>query len=234
MKDFFNLILDPLQDVYAKFQAFAPSLLAMLIILAVGLLLSRLLRMVLVKFLTAVKFDNWSDRMGFTMLIRKGDLWLKPSVVVGAIIFWLLVIITLMVGLSALNVAAIDNLVEQFFGYMPRVFSAAMILVVGYAVSSFVSRAVLITAANAGYHYAKLLAEAARILMMVMILAMVMEQLQIATSIVLAAFSIVFGGIVVALAIAFGVGGIGAARQIIERELAGNPPEKKPDDIEHL
>jgi hypothetical protein len=234
MKNFFNLILDPLQEVYAKFHAFAPSLLAMLIILVVGILLSRLLRTVLVKFLTAVKFDNWSDRMGFTTLIRKGDLWMKPSVVAGAIIFWILIIVTLMVGLSALNVAAIDSLVEQFFGYMPRVFSAAMILVVGYAVSSFASRAVLITAANAGYHYAKLLAEAVRILMMVMILAMVMEQLQIATSIVLAAFSIVFGGIVVALAIAFGVGGIGAARQIIERELADIPPEKKPDDIEHL
>lgn len=234
MKDFFNLILDPLQDVYAKFQAFSPSLLAMLVILAAGILLAKLLRAALVKFLTAVKFDSWSDRMGFTTLIRKGDLWLKPSVMVGAIVFWALIIVTLMAGLSALNVAAIDNLVEQFFGYLPRVISAVMILFVGYAVSSFVSRAVLITAANAGYHYAKLLGEAVRILLMVMILAMVMEQLQIATNIVLAAFSIVFGGIVVALAIAFGVGGIGAARAIIERELAETPSEKKPDDIEHL
>ncbi|MDP2762275.1 MAG: hypothetical protein Q8O64_18070, partial [Sideroxyarcus sp.] len=71
-------------------------------------------------------------------------------------------------------------------------------------------------------------------LLMVMILAMVMEQLQIATNIVLAAFSIVFGGIVIALAIAFGVGGIGAAKRIIERELTEEHPEKTPDDIEHI
>ena len=234
MMDFLNLILEPLQEVFAKFLAFAPSLLAMLVILVFGILLARLLRAVLVKFLTAVKFDNWSDRMGFTTLIRKGDLWMKPSVVIGAIVFWMLIIVTLMVGLGALNVAAIDNLVEQFFSYLPRVFSAAIILVVGYAVSGFISQAVLIAAANSGYHYTKLLAEAVRVLLMVMILAMVMEQLQIATSIVLAAFSILFGGIVIALAIAFGVGGIGAAKRIIERELAEERPAKTPDDVEHI
>lgn len=234
MMDFLNLILEPLQDVLIQFKQFLPNLLAMLVILALGILLARVLRIVLVKFLVAVKFDNWSDRMGFTTLMRKGDLWVKPSSVLGAIAFWMLVIVTLMVGLGALKVAAIDNLVGQFFSYLPRVFSAAMILVVGYVVASFISRAVLIAAANGGYHYAKLLAEAVRVLLMVMILAMVMEQLQIATNIVLAAFSIVFGGIVIALAIAFGVGGIGAAKRIIERELAEDRPEKAPDDVEHI
>lgn len=234
MMDFLNLILEPLQDVLLKFKVFLPNLLAMLVILAFGILLAKLLRIVLVKFLVVVKFDNWSDRMGFTTLMRKGDLWLKPSAVLGAIIFWMLVIVTLMIGLSALQIVAIDNLVGQFFSYLPRVFSAAMILVVGYVVASFVSRALLIAAVNAGYHYARLLAEAVRVLLMLMILAMVMEQLQIATSIVLAAFSIMFGGIVVALAIAFGVGGIGTAKRIIEREIDENRPNKAQDDIEHI
>lgn len=232
--DFLNLILEPLQDVFSKFKEFAPNLLAMLVILALGIVLARVLRTVLVKFLVAVKFDNWSDRMGFTILMRKGGLWLKPSVVIGAFVFWILTIVTLMVGLSALNVAAIDDLVGQFFGYLPRVFSAATILLVGYVFSSFIGRGVLIAAANGGYHYAKLLAEAVRVLSMLMILAMVMEELQIATSIVIVAFSIVFGGIVIALAIAFGVGGIGAAKRIIEREIAEVQPEKAQDDIEHI
>src|SRR3970282_103159 len=75
--EFLNLILEPLQEVFAKFKAFAPSLLAMLVILVVGIVLARVLRAALVKFLTAVKFDSWSDRMGFTTLMRKGDLWMK-------------------------------------------------------------------------------------------------------------------------------------------------------------
>lgn len=233
MNDFLNLMLEPLQSLFARFVAFLPNLLAMLVILLLGILLAKLLRALLVKFLRAIAFDSWSDRMGFTTLLRKGDLWLKPSAVLGGVMFWLLIIVTLMVGMGALNVAAIDTLVGQFFNYLPRVFSAAVILAVGYLFTSFISRAVLIAAANSGYHYARLLAEAIRVLLMLMILAMVMEQLQIATNIVLAAFSILFGGIVVALAIAFGVGGIDTARRIVEQKFAEEPP-KAPDDIEHL
>jgi hypothetical protein len=234
MENFFNLILEPLKELFLKFKAFMPNLLAMLVILLVGIVVARVIKFVLVKFLTAIKFDSWSDRMGFTKLMRKGDMWAKPSAILGEIVFWLLIIITLMSGLNALQIPAIDQLVGQFFSYIPRLFSAAMIMIVGYVLSGFISRTVLITAANSGFHYAKILAKAVNILLIVLILAMVMEQLQIAPGIVLAAFSIIFGGIVIALAISFGVGGIDAARRIIEKEASAKPEEETKDEIEHI
>lgn len=234
MRDFLNLILEPLQQVFLKFKIFLPNLLAMLVIMLLGIVLARVVRVVLVKFLMAISFDGWCDRMGFTTLIRKGDLWGKPSVLLGAIVFWLLIMVTMMAGLSALQIVAIDNLVGQFFSYMPRVFSAALILIIGYVLAGFISRGVLIAAVNSGYHYAKLLAEAIRTLLILLILAMTMEQLQIAPNIVLAAFSIIFGGIVVALSISFGVGGIEAAKRMIERDAAEMRAPETRDDIEHL
>lgn len=206
----------------------------MLVIVVLGIVLAWVIRASLVKFLTAIKFDSWSDRMGFTTLMRKGSLWAKPSVTLGAIIFWLLIIVTLMIGLSALKVAATNHLVEQFFSYLPRAFSAAITLIIGYVFAGFISRGVLITAVNSGFHYAKLLAESIRTLLVVLILAMAMEQLQIAPNIVLVAFSIVFGGIVIALAIAFGVGGIDLAKRVIERETSEKWAEETKDDVEHI
>lgn len=234
MTDFLNLILEPLQELFLKFKVFLPNLLAMMIIMVLGVIFARIIRIIIVKTLKAVNFDSWSDRMGFTKLMRKGDLWAKPSSILGLVIFWLLVIVTLMIGLSALKVPAIDSMVDQFFGYMPRFFSAFLILIIGYVITGFISRAVLIAAANSGFHYAKLLAEAIRALLTVLILAMVMEQLHIAPSIVLAAFSIIFGGIVVALAISFGVGGIGVAKRIIEKEEPGKRTARAGDEIEHI
>jgi hypothetical protein len=234
MTDFLDLILEPLQEVFLTFKVFLPNLLAMLVIVIVGGVLARIVRAILVKSLMAINFDSWSDRMGFTTLMRKGDLWAKPSATFGAIVFWLLIIVTLMIGLSALKIPAIDNLVGQFFSYIPRVFSAAMILIIGYVLAGFISRGVLIAAVNSGYHYAKLLAEAIRTLLTVLILAMAMEQLQIAPGIVLAAFSIIFGGIVVALSIAFGVGGIDAAKRMIERETLEKHTDESKDEIEHV
>lgn len=234
MSDFLNLILDPLHEVFLKFQVFLPNLLAMMVIMILGIVVAIVVRALLIKSLTAIRFDNWSDRMGFTTLMRKGDLWTKPSATLSAIVFWLLLIVTVMIGLSALKVSAINSLVEQFFSYMPRIFSAAMILIIGYVIAGFISRAVLIAAVNSGYHYAKLLAETTRTLLTVLIVAMTMEQLQIAPSIVLAAFSITFGGIVIALSIAFGVGGIDAAKRMIERGTAEDRAAKSQDGIDHV
>ncbi|HXU93910.1 MAG TPA: hypothetical protein VFP33_09665 [Gallionella sp.] len=234
MTEFVEMMFVPLQELFEQFKAFLPGLFAMLVILVVGILLAKLIELILTKSLTAMKFDGWSDRMGVTTLMRKGDMWGKPSAVVGTVVFWLLTIVTLMGGMSALNVDAIDQLVAQFFGYLPRILSAVIVMVIGYVLTGFVSRAVLIATANRGFHYAKLLAEAVRFLLAVLIFAMVMEQLQIAPSIVLAAFSIVFGGIVAALAIAFGVGGIDAAKRVIERETMEKRAEEQKDEIEHL
>lgn len=232
MEGFLNLLIEPINEVYLKFKGFFPNLLAMLTIIVIGIFVAWLVKTVLLKTFRVIKFDNWCDRMGLTALLRKGDVWSKPSDISGVIIYWLLLIAFLMVGFSALNMPAIDNLVSQFFLYLPRAFSAVLILLVGYMVAGFLSRAVLIASVNSGFHYAKLLAEAVRLLLTVLILAMALEQLQVAPSIVLAAFSIIFGGIVVALAISFGVAGIEAARKMIQGETEAKKEEK--GDVEHV
>jgi hypothetical protein len=231
MSEFLQLILEPVKDVFAKFREFAPNLLAMMTIILVGIVSARIIKALLLRFMKAIKFDSWSDRMGLTGVMRKSDLWSKPSEAVGAVVFWALLIISLMAGLSALKINAIDNLVSHFILYLPRAFSAVIILVFGYIIAGFIGRAVLIAAVNSGYYYAKLLAEAIRLLLTVLILAMALEQLQVAPGIVVAAFSIIFGGIVLALAISFGVGGIDAARRMIEKEEERKKEEK---DIEHM
>jgi hypothetical protein len=232
MQNFFDLIFEPLKGIYTEFIKFLPNVLAMLIIFLVGILAARIVKAVVLKLLKAVNFDSWSDRMGVTTIMRKGDLWYKPSATIGSVLYWLLLIMVFMAGFSALKIRAIDDLVSQFVLYIPRVLSAILIIIVGYIVTGFISRAILISAVNKGFHFAKLLAEAIRLLLIVLFIAMALEQLQVAPGIVTAAFSIIFGGIVLALAISFGVGGIDAAKKIIEHEAETTKNEKK--DMEHI
>ncbi len=237
MNEFLTLLLEPFREVFSGFTQFAPNLLAMLTILIAGIVTARIIRILLRKLLVAIKFDAWSDRMGFTVMMRKGDIWAKPAEAVARIVFWFLILSTVMIALSALNMKAIDSLVSQFFLYLPRVFSAVLILFIGYVLAGFLSRTVLIALVNNGYHYARMLAEAVRLLIIVLILAMALEQLHVAPNIVVAAFSIIFGGIVIALAIAFGVGGIEAARKVIEKgalEKQEADRKKAEQDIHHM
>jgi hypothetical protein len=232
MENFMHVLLDPLKDFWAGFIVFVPKFIAMFIIFAGGVIIAWALKLLLLRTLLAANFDAWADKAGLTAIIRKGDIWGKPSDLSGKILYWFVVIIFLMIGLNALQIQTIDKVVSQFFLYLPRIFSALLIFVIGYVIAGFISRAVLIAAVNSGYHYAKILAEAVRLLLIVFILAMVLEQLSVAPSIVVAAFSIMFGGVVIALAIAFGVGGIDAARRIIEK---GSEEKKEgKSNIEHL
>jgi hypothetical protein len=231
MERFTTLILEPLEKLYENFITFFPNLLAMIVIIGLGFLVAWMVRRGMLRLLKALNFDTWADRMGLTAVLRKGDLWTKPAIAASSIVFWVIMIIAIMSGLSALKVRAVDTLVNQFFLYLPRAFSALLILVFGYVIAGFIGRAVLIAAVNSGYNYAKLLAEAVRLLLTVLILAMALEQLSVAPGIVIAAFSITFGGIVIALAISFGVAGIDAAKRMIERK-----EEKKENvsDVQHL
>lgn len=232
MSTFLQLILEPFREMIMKFRGFLPNLLAMLTILVLGLAVSWALKRLLLKLLDLFHFDRWSDRMGLTALLRRENLWPKPSQAVAAVLFWASLLLFTMMALSVLKLEAVRLLISQSFLYLPRIVSAVLLVLVGYLVTGFVSRAVLIAAVNSGYRNSRLLAEGVRLLLTVLILAMSLEQLQVAPSIVLAAFSIAFGGIVLALAIAFGVAGIDAARKVFAPDREG--PRSKESDIDHI
>lgn len=232
MSTFLQLIQEPFREMILKFRMFLPNLMAMLTILLLGLAISWVLKRLFVKVLDLFHFDRWSDRMGLTALLRRENLWPKPSIAVGAIVFWSSLLLFTMMALSVLKLEAVRLLISQSFLYLPRIVSAVLLVLVGYLVTGFVSRAVLIAAVNSGYRNSRLAAEGVRLLLTVLILAMSLEQLQVAPSIVLAAFSIAFGGIVLALAIAFGVAGIDAARKVFGNDEQAS--RSLQDDIEHV
>ena len=232
MENFIELLWQPFRGFWAVLAGFIPKFLAMIIIIAAGFFVAWVAKAALNKAFSALSFDAWCDRAGLTAMARKANVWSKPSDILLKVVYWFLAVMFAMIGLTALRLQAIDSLTMQFFTYLPRAFSALLILIIGYVITGFVSRAVLIAAVNSGYRYAKLLAEAVRMLLIVLILAMALEQLQVAPGIVVAAFSIIFGGIVISLAIAFGAGGIDAARKIIEK--SSEEKKRSDSDIEHL
>ena len=232
MSTFLRLVEEPFREMLLKFRVFLPNLLAMLAILVLGLAVSWALKRLVVKVLDLFHFDRWSDRMGLTALLRRENLWPKSSLAVGAIVFWASLLLFTMMALSVLKLEAVHLLVSQSFLYLPRIVSAVLLILVGYLVTGFVCRAVLIAAVNSGYRNSRFFAEGIRLLLTVLILAMSLEQLQVAPSIVLAAFSIAFGGIVLALAISFGVAGIDPARKVFRDD--GEKPRSAQGDIEHI
>ncbi len=218
------LTLGPLKNVYTRFSAVFPNVLAMLVILLAGIIVARLVRAVAHMALTAMRFDEWSDQMGFTSLLRKADVWARPTQAVGLFLYWGLLLIAFLAAMTALNAALVDAVIAGILGYLPRLLSAVLILVVGSVAAGLVSRALLMSLVNSGIGSARHYSQAAKILMFVLLIAMALEQLNVAPGIVLAAFSIVFGGVVLAVAIACGITGVDLLRKMTEKQSVEDDP----------
>ena len=151
-------------------------------------------------------------------------------------VYWVIILVFLILGLESLKLKAVGRIAGDAISYVPHLFVALIILVVGFILANFFGRATLIAAVNAQISQARLLARFVRLGVVLFAMAMAFEQLGIASTIILAAFTIMFGGIVLAVAIAFGLGGRDAAKQIIEagRRPADNEAKSKEEDVSHL
>ena len=105
-------------------------------------------------------------------------------------------------------------------GYIPNVVGAVVLLMLGNVIARFLSRSVLIGAVNMNLHYARLLSLGIKWLVLVLTAAMVLDHLSIGAAIVDLAFGILFGGIVLALALAVGLGSRDLVSRSLEREAA--------------
>ena len=235
MKEFWEkALLAPLETLSRNVLAVLPNVLAISIILLVGLVAAWSIGHVVERLLRVIGLDLLSNRLGVSAALARGGVKTDPSHLVGRTAYWLVVAFAIMAGLGALNLQPLNQFAQSFLAYLPRLFTAALILVVGYLLSNFVSQAVLIAAVNAGIPPARIVAACSRWGVQLVAVAMALEQLGIAQNIVTEGFGIVLGGVVLAGAIAFGLGAKDLAKEFLERRLGNKPRDRAPDDLRHL
>ena len=228
-------IADSLNRFLEKVIVFLPNLLAMITILVVGFLVAWIFKKLTFRFLKAIQFDRVSREWGLADVLSKGGLIYSPANLLSRFFYWVIVLVTLILGINALEVAATQNLITQFFNYLPHLFAAMIILVIGYLIAIFLGQATLIAGVNAQMESAKLLSRLVRWLLIIFSLTMALYQLGIAEKVITAAFSVIFGGIVLALAIAFGWGGRELAKDFLERLYKRKEKgDEKEDHISHI
>lgn len=211
---------------------FGPNLLAMLVILAVGLLAAGAVRVVVRFVLPRLGFDRFAQRAGIALVLQKGGILSPPSGVVALILAWGVLAVFVLLAVGALNVQVARELVSRAFAYLPQVLIATAILVLGAMVAAFVRRSVLIAAVNAGLPSARLLAGATHVGLMVLFTAMALEHVGVGRQVILVSFTILFGGAVFAVSLSLGLAGRDLAREFLERLARGRG--EGDDDLRHL
>jgi hypothetical protein len=152
---------------------------------------------------------------------------------------WSVLAVGLLVGLSAFDAGATSALSVRLIEYLPHVLLAVLIAAAGIAASRALERAVLIGAVNMGIHSARFLGLGARWLVLVTAAAMALEHLGVGGAVLPLSFGILFGGIVLALALAVGLGARGMVARSLEKRFGARPEadaaeEEKEEDLRHM
>jgi hypothetical protein len=234
MKEFWQTALwAPLAALGQKVIALLPNVLAMMIIVTVGLVAGRVIAYATERLLRVIGLDHLGNRLGVSAALARGGVKADPSHLVGRAAYWMVVLFAAMAGLGALNLEPVNQFARSLLAYLPHLFVASLILVVGYLLSNFVSQAVLIAAVNAGMPPARLIAAFSRWGIQIVAMAMALEQLGIAQHTVAVGFGLVLGGLVLTLSLAFGLGAKDLAREFLDRQF-GRKSERTKDDLTHL
>lgn len=229
MRDTWTEILaESLRDAGLRLGAVAPRLLAMLTLILLGLAAAWLVRRVTVRLLRLARFDQTSSRWGLTAGLARLGIRQAPAGLAGEAVFWIVFLVGFLLGIEALEVPTATGLVSMALWFLPNMLVATVVMVAGWLLANFLSQAALIAAVNAQVAGAPLIAFAVRWLVLIFAGGAALTQLGIAREMVLLAFGIAFGGTVLALAVAFGLGAKELAREILESRLRKRDEDQDP------
>ena len=211
-----NLVIEPVTQMLTRIMAYLPVLLGALVILIVGWIVAKAIRRLVDWLLKTIRFDALADKAGISEILRKGDLKITAREVVSSIVYWLIIIMVLVMTVDALGLPKSSDMLESLFAYVPKVIAALLVLIVAMFLASFVSGIVRTAAGNANLPKPEILAGISRWAIIIFAVTISLEQLGIAPLLVTATFNIILGVIVLALALAFGLGGKDAAAKYLE------------------
>lgn len=226
-----RIIVEPFDRLLERLLQFLPDIFIAIIVFSAGILLGFILKALSTKIFEAVDIDKLLERSGVVEMMKKGGVKEPISLILARTIGWMTIVVFSIISLRTLNVPAIERILERFILYLPNIFVAAVILFLGYFLGNFFGRAALIASVNAGFKLASLVGRSVKLTILLLSITMALEQLGIGRETIIIAFAIVFGGIVFALSLAFGLGGKEIARDYLEKKMKG---EARRDEIDHV
>ena len=194
--------------------AVLPGILAFFVALAIFTLIGMAISALLRRFLTWIKFDERLTRYRGPVDWSPAS---SPTAIIPRASFWGCVLLGLIIGVSAFDASysTAATLPISLLPYLTHSVGAIFILIAGTIIARFLARSVLIGAVNAQLQYARFLSLGVKWLVLVLAAAMALDHLEIGGVVVSLAFGILFGGIVLTLALAVGLG----SRDLVSRSL---------------
>lgn len=206
MENLSIVVMDPIKAMAIKIWSYIPAIAGAIIILVIGWLLAKLIEAIVVKALKVVRLDAASDKAGISNVLAQGDIRLSLSELIGGIVYWLIILVVVSTTLDALNLKVASELISRLVEYVPNILAAVFILIIGSFLANFIATIIRTAGSNAGLKNAKLMGQIAQVVLVIFTVIIAIEQLKVATALLVLSINIILISIGLGIAIAFGLG----------------------------
>ena len=187
-----------------------PALIGAILILIIGYIIAKVLQGVVTRVLQSMGFEGWMESGGVKQFFDRSKTNQTPLSILGKLVFWLVFFIAITMAVDTLGISAISEVLAQFIAYIPQIIATILILVLATLLANFVAGIVR------GATGSNVIGSVAQYGIIVFAAFAALTQLGIAPELIAPTFLILLGGVTLAAAIAFGLGGQGVAQRIVE------------------
>ena len=214
-----DMLLEPLKVLLTQVGVFLPRLAVAVAVLIAGWLLAKAIRFAVEKALRAINFNILTERAGMDGFLKQGGIESDTTDILGALIYWLVIFTTLVIAFNSLGLTYITDLFGQVVRFVPKVIVALLILAFGAYFARFINNTVVAYCSNVGMQDSELLGKLSQYAIIVFVVLIALDQINVGGDMIRQSFLIILAGVVLALALAFGIGGQRWAAGMLERWL---------------
>ena len=221
-----DMLIEPARVFLQQVANLLPQVGVGVIVLVAGWLLARFARFAVSKGLRAINLNVLTERAGLDGFLKQGGVEVDTVGILGLLVYWLVILAALFIAASGLGLTNLTDLLARVMLFVPKVIVAVLILALGGYFARFIGASVTAYCKNAGVRDGELLGRLAQYMVLAFIVLISLDHLNVGGDIIRHTFLIVLGGVVLALALAFGIGGQRWAAELLDRWWPRRPEDK--------
>lgn len=211
---FTQIIQYSLLDLFGRLIEILPDIIGAIIVLLLGLIVAPILGGIVKKVFDLIRIDTLAEKAGIKEIVSGYSKKFSISLFIGKIVKWFFILAFVMAAAEILGWTRITEFLNEIIFYIPQVLIAVIILVFAVIAGNFFD--VLVTrsliGSNAPVDNPQVMGNVTKWAFILFGVMAAMLQIGIAPSLI----QILFAGIVLALALAFGLGGRDKAGDLLD------------------
>ena len=200
-----QISLESLTTLGEQIMRILPGILAALLLLLAGWLLAKLFSRIISRLFRLLNFDHLAGRINELKWMQKTEYKIVPSKIIGKFVYWVILLLFIITATDTLGWSAVSQSINQLITYLPQLFSAIIIFVVGFYLSNLIREFIKTTLQSFEIASASVLGETAFYIIMAIVAITALEQAGVETALLTSNITLIIGSFLLAFAVAFAI-----------------------------